>query len=185
MKPEEFGKKVALEVQDALARIQDGQVDRFVQEILQTERVFLYGFGRILLMMKAFAMRLVHLGIEAHVIGDVTTPGVRTGDLIIMGSASGETEMTYLVARKSKSLGARTATITANSRSRIATACDVCVEIRAQAKSEVGEAASSIQPMATLFEQCMLLLFDVVALVIMEKKGITAKEMLSRHSNLE
>jgi 6-phospho-3-hexuloisomerase len=185
MTPRDYGLKVIHEIETVVGGIKDQEIERLVQEIGGSGRVFLYGLGRILLMLKAFAMRLVHLGIEAHVIGDVTTPGVGAKDLLILGSASGETEASFLVARKARDLGARIGLITSNPRSRIVRVSDFTVEIQAQAKSEVGEGAASIQPMATLFEQSMLLLLDIAVLVLMEKKRMSAKEMLGRHFNLE
>jgi len=136
-------------------------------------------------MMKAFAMRLVHLGIEAHIVGDVTTPAVGRSDLLILGSASGETEMTLLVAKKAKSLGVRTALVTSARTSRIGQESDMSLLIPARAKAVADANTASIQPMSTLFEQSMLLLFDIAVLMMMEKRNISSKEMLSRHSNLE
>jgi 6-phospho-3-hexuloisomerase len=185
MTPRDYAQKIIQEIQAVLGGLKEEEIERFAQEIVTSDRVFLYGLGRILLMLKAFAMRLVHLQVNAHVIGDVTTPSVRAKNLLILGSASGETESSFLAARKAKDLGARIGLITSNPRSRIARISDFLVEIHAQAKSEVGVAAVSIQPMATLFEQCMLLLFDIAVLVMMENKQMSASDMLSRHFNLE
>ena len=41
----------------------------------------LYGQGRTGLVMQALAMRLYHLGLDAHVAGAMTTPPVGAGDL--------------------------------------------------------------------------------------------------------
>jgi 6-phospho-3-hexuloisomerase len=185
MTPRDYGLRIIQELQVVLGGLREEEIEPFAQEIVKSDRVFLYGLGRILLMLKAFAMRLVHLGIEAHVIGDVTTPSVRARDLLILGSASGETEGSLLAARKARDLGARIGLITSNPRSRMARISDILVEIPAQTKDEVGEAAVSLQPMATLFEQSLLLLLDIVVLVIMENKRMSAKDMLSRHFNLE
>jgi 6-phospho-3-hexuloisomerase len=180
-----YADKVVGELSALVDKIQYDQVEQFVEEVLQAKRVFFFGFGRILLMMKAFAMRLVHLGIEAHIVGDVTTPAVGRSDLLILGSASGETEMTLLVAKKAKSLGVRTALVTSARTSRIGQESDMSLLIPARAKAVADANTASIQPMSTLFEQSMLLLFDIAVLMMMEKRNISSKEMLSRHSNLE
>lgn len=185
MTPKDYGLKIVEEIQLVLGSVRAEELARFVQEVLRSERIFLYGLGRILLMLKAFAMRLVHLGIDAKVIGDVTTPSVGATDLVIVGSASGETETSFLIAGKAKALGARVLLISSRSRSRIARSSDVVVEIPAPAKSEAEAMLVSIQPMATLFEQSMLLLLDAVVLALMEKKQVRGKDMLGRHFNLE
>ncbi len=43
------------------------------------------------LMMRVFAMRLMHMGFESHVVGETLTPAVEKGDLLVIGSGSGET----------------------------------------------------------------------------------------------
>lgn len=136
-------------------------------------------------MMRAFAMRLAQLGVTTYVVGDVTIPAVGPGDLIILGSASGETDTTFLMAEKAKRVGARIGLVTSRPESRISRLSDFHLEIHAQAKTEVGSAAASSQPMATLFEQSMLIALDAVVLMVMKTKGISAADMLERHFNLE
>ena len=48
----------------------------------------LHGLGRDGLQMKGLAMRLFHLGLDAHVVGEMTTPPVGTGDLLICSAAT-------------------------------------------------------------------------------------------------
>jgi 6-phospho-3-hexuloisomerase len=54
-------------------------------------------------MMRAFAMRLMHIGFQVHVAGDVTTPAIRGGNLLIIGSGSGETSGLVSMAAKARS----------------------------------------------------------------------------------
>lgn len=56
-------------------------------------------------MLKAFAMRLMHIGLKVHVVGDVVTPALQKGDLLLLASASGETASLVNVATKAKQLG--------------------------------------------------------------------------------
>ena len=42
--------------------------------ILVATRIFLYGVGRNGLVLQAFAMRLVHLGLDAHFVGQLSAP---------------------------------------------------------------------------------------------------------------
>ncbi|MFN8450573.1 MAG: hypothetical protein U0521_18795 [Anaerolineae bacterium] len=41
------------------------------------------------MMIKALAMRLMHLGFDTHVVGDVTTPPLGAGDLLIVSAGPG------------------------------------------------------------------------------------------------
>ena len=43
------------------------------------------GAGRVGLAMRGFAMRLNHLGIDAHVLGETIVPHTGPGDLLIVG----------------------------------------------------------------------------------------------------
>ena len=53
--------------------------------------VFVAGSGRSGLAMRSFAMRLIHLGLSAHVVGETTTPRITDRDLLLIGSGSGST----------------------------------------------------------------------------------------------
>ncbi len=50
---------------------------------------------------------------------------------------------------------------------------------------ETGEWEKSIHPMATVFEQSLLLVFDLIVLELMKKMAKTSETMLRRHANLE
>jgi 6-phospho-3-hexuloisomerase len=136
--------------------------------------------------MRAFAMRLMHLGLQAYVVDEVTTPGIASGDLLLIGSGSGKTASLVQYTRRAKDLGARVGLITADSRSEIATLADLVVEISAPTpKSDRLSTRSSLQPMGSLFEQSLGILLDVLILVVMETEGVDAGQMFARHANLE
>ena len=50
------------------------------------------GAGRSGLVAKAFAMRLMHLGFTAYVVGETITPAMRPKDLLVIFSGSGRTK---------------------------------------------------------------------------------------------
>ena len=52
--------------------------------------------------MRGFAMRLMHLGLQVYVVDDVTTPAIKTEDLLIIGSASGNTKSLVQYAGQAK-----------------------------------------------------------------------------------
>ncbi len=55
-------------------------------------RIFIAGAGRSKLVGNFFAMRLVHGGYNVNVVGEIVTPSIKAGDLLIIISGSGETE---------------------------------------------------------------------------------------------
>ncbi len=44
---------------------------------------------------------------------------------------------------------------------------------------------TSVQPMGSLFEQSLMLVLDSLVLCLMDRIGMSAQEMFSRHANLE
>ncbi|MCK5024870.1 MAG: SIS domain-containing protein, partial [Thermoplasmata archaeon] len=62
-----------------------------IDSILGTNKVFIYGVGRSGTMSKAFAIRLVQLGLKVFFVGETITPIVEKDDLVIIVSNTGET----------------------------------------------------------------------------------------------
>ena len=174
------------ELHDTLAKAQEGAISAFVDRITRANRLFLAGTGRSGYMVRAFAVRLMHLGFTTYVAGETVTPNIEAGDLLILGSGSGETGSLRAMAEKARKLGAPIALVTASPQSSIGKLADVLVSLPAPTpKGSPVQALPSIQPMGTLFEQSLLLLFDLIVLRLMERKGISPEAMFGRHANLE
>jgi 6-phospho-3-hexuloisomerase len=183
------------ELRPLLAAIDGAQVMGLVKAMDTTAGVFAAGAGRSGLAMRGFAMRLMHMGIAAHVIGDATTPALRAGDLLVIGSGSGATPSLVSMAAKAKSLGGRLALVTADGGSPIARSADAVVLLPAPSPKKGAGAGggaapgepviTSRQPMATLFEQCLGILLDSVIMLLMDTRGMSSGQMFTRHANLE
>ena len=167
-----------------LAQVNAEEVDRLIKMIISSKRLFLDGRGRSGLMMAAFAVRLTHLGIDCHVVGEYTTPSLRADDLLIVGSGSGATITPLAAAKMAKKVGGKVAAITARPGSELAEIADVSVIIPAPVRGS-SESVMTIQPMASLFEQSLLLLVDTMVLMLKEELGLDDEAMRSLHSNLE
>ena len=89
-------------------------------QMIINKRIFVTGAGRTGLIMKSFAIRLMQLGFDVFFIGDTNTPSTSKNDLLIIGSASGETTTISAVARKSKKIGINIILFTSNEVSTIA-----------------------------------------------------------------
>src|SRR5215471_8046510 len=77
------------EVGGVFASVKPDTADRLCAEILRARRIACYGVGREGLMMKALCMRLMHLGLDAHMVGDMTTPPLGDGDLLMLSAGPG------------------------------------------------------------------------------------------------
>ena len=98
-----------------LRQVDADEVEALGAALLAAERVFVAGKGRTGLQMRAFAMRLMHLGLIVHVVDDVTTPAIGAGDLLLIGSSSGRTGSLLRYIETVGTTGARLATLTGNS----------------------------------------------------------------------
>jgi len=177
--------EVLKELCSALPAISEDEIESFVRLILSANRIFLSGAGRSRLAVMAFCMRLMHMGFTAHMAGDVTTPNIEPGDLLVIGSGSGETSTLSCHATKAKDIGASLALITISPQSSIGRLADVVVKIHAPSPKAVKTDFESIQPMGSLFEQSLFLLLDVVVLLLMDNKKDTGANMFKKHANLE
>jgi 6-phospho-3-hexuloisomerase len=174
------------ELGTALDGVDPAEADTLRDEIQQARRVFIAGRGRTGLIMRGFAMRLMHLGLAAYVVDDVTTPAIAPGDLLIVGSGSGRTESLVGAAARAQSLGARVALVTAAAESPIGERAACVLNISAPSPKNASPGApTSIQPMGSLFEQALGLLLDALIVQLMGEMGVDAEAMFARHANLE
>lgn len=175
-----------MELSEVFDKISEQQVEQAVGYINNAPRIFTAGAGRSGLMMKAFSMRLMHSGFDVHPIGSVTTPNARSGDLLLIGTGSGETESLISIANKAKKLGLNIITLTSFIDSTLGTLADVAVQIPSPTpKSEKASTITSIQPMGTLFEQSLLIVLDGLILELMKVNEKDASTMFQNHANLE
>jgi len=173
------------ELRRVLDRVDVNALERLVEELTRADAIFLYGQGRTGFMTRAFATRLMHLGMKAHFVGDTTTPPITPKDLCIVNSGTGKTRFVYHVAAVAKEAGAKLVTITAHPEARIARMADLVVTIPAPTKGEVSGPDGSIQPPGSLFEQAALLLMDAVVMALMDRLNLTAEMLAKRHANIE
>jgi len=177
-------------------RIQDKEIDSFIHEILAADRIYVMGAGRSGLVAKAFAMRLMHVGRTAFVVGETITPAMRRNDLLVIFSGSGRTKTIADIAETAKEIGGRIALITSNRQSRIGTIADVMVIIENQrdeirdetAEFEVRQMTGehrSFAPLGTLFETASMVFADACISQLMEVSEVDEKELKNRHANIE
>jgi 6-phospho-3-hexuloisomerase len=166
-------------------RIDQAAVERAVDEIAAAKSIALYGVGREGLQIKGLAMRLFHLGRKVAMVGDMTTPHLGAGDLLIVSAGPGwfsTVEALMGVARRD---GARTLLVTAQPDGACSGAADVVLPIPAQTMADDTGGAVSVLPMGSLYEGAQYILFEVMILMLREKLGVTPDAMRANHTNLE
>ncbi len=175
--------KVLDEHRMVLLDIKDEEVAKLLDAIAAAKCIQVFGMGRMKCSVRAFVMRLMHMGLDAHVVYDTTCPNIGPGDLLIANGAC--TTICYTVMGFAKKLGAKVAAITANPNSKAAKLCDLVVNLRGQVHGGRPYEIPSIQPMAALFEQTIFVFEDILIQLLMKKLGITAEQMAKRHTNLD
>lgn len=177
--------RVLQELNSTLDNVPEQSVQQLLEMIESADRVFFVGVGRVLLSLQAIAKRLAHLGIQTCIVGQITEPAITEKDLLIVGSGSGESLFPLGIARKAKSFRARVAHIGANPQSSMREVSDLFIRIPVKTKLNLPSETPSIQPMTSLFEQSLLLLGDIIALLLIEKRQINMASLWQFHANLE
>jgi len=174
------------ELSAALAGIDPEAIGKLIDALDAAEKVFFIGVGRVMLSLQAIAKRLKHIGYDTWVVGETTEPPITERDLLIVGSGSGSTLVPSGIAKKAKGFGATIAHIGCVPDNPITPITDIFVRVPCKNKKVMDDVVPSRQPMTTLFEQCVLLLGDIITVMILEKRGVVVNEdMWCEHANLE
>lgn len=178
--------RIAAEVASVVDRLAAarGDLDRALDLLADAERVFVLGAGRSGLALRMTAMRLMHLGLDVHVVGETTTPAIRAGDVLLAASGSGTTGAIVRAAEIAADTGARRIALTTAAASPLGRAADALVVVPAAAKLDRSGAASA-QYAGSLFEQTVALLGDAIFDALWHRSGLSADELWPRHANLE
>lgn len=173
------------EIERVINKIDEQQVETFAERLLTASRVFVTGEGRSGFMAKAFAMRLMHLGLPVYVVGETTTPALKGTDTLIAVSGSGTTEGTVRIAQDAKKLGAMLFAVTTNPKSDLGKLAAHALVIPAATKWRREGEVQTQQPLGSLFDQCCHIALDAVCLDIAERKGISNESARQQHTNVE
>lgn len=173
------------EIAVSIKQINYDAMHAMADEIIRAQKIAIYGVGREGLMMKALAMRLFHLGLNSHVVGDMTTPPLAKGDLLLVSAGPGSFSTVAALVDVASKAGARTACFTANPDGNIPKACDCLLLLPAQTMANDQEGTTSVLPMGSLYEGVQYLAFEILVLLLREKFSMTAEDMRTNHTNLE
>lgn len=178
--------KAAEELRVAAAGVDPAALAGMVEELAGARRVVCYGVGREGLMMRALAMRLYHMGLDAHVVGDMSCPPVGAGDLLVVSAGPGAFSTVLGLMGVARGAGARVACVTAQPKAAVPAGSDRVLVIPAQTMADdTGPQVASVLPMGSLFEGAQYLVFEVLILMLRDRLGVAPEAMRARHTNLE
>ena len=147
-------------------------LDEFENIIIKSENIFVTGAGRSGLAAKAFAMRLMHLGLSAYVVGETISPAIHSDDCIVAISGSGETNTIVSAANIAKDRGSKVLVLTSYPESTLGQLSDCYVLVKGRTKKEVDDENymkrqihgnyTSLTPLGTAFELTTLVFLDAI-----------------------
>ncbi|HWZ49927.1 MAG TPA: 6-phospho-3-hexuloisomerase [Granulicella sp.] len=172
------------ELESTLAAVSAAEIAAAQSMLLSARRVFVTGAGRSGLALKMAAMRLMHLGLTVHVAGEITTPAIAPGDLLLVASGSGTTAGAVQAAEVAWKIGAEILVLTTAPASKLASLAQALIVIPAATKQDHGGNKSE-QYAGALFEQSVLLVMDAMFQGMWHERGETAEQLWKRHANLE
>lgn len=152
--------------------------------LLKAPAVFTIGTGRSGLALQMAAMRFMHLGLSAYVVGETTAPAIGSGDALVAASGSGSTARVVRAAETAREQGANVVAITTAPDSKLAKNATEVLTIPAADKQDF-DGTASVQYAGSLFEQSVLLLTDGLFHTLWKSSGAQARELWRLHANLE
>ncbi|MEO1745866.1 MAG: SIS domain-containing protein [Pseudomonadota bacterium] len=186
MEPSGLADQLLDELRPGLSEPVLKQIEPLAAALANANRILCFGVGREGLMMRALAMRLFHLGCDAHVVGDMTAPPAGTGDVLFVSAGPGHFATVAGLADIARDAGAQVICITAEPEGPVPAAASHVVHLPAQTMAaDQGEAATSVLPMGSLYEALMFLFFEILVLDLRDRLNVSAEAMRANHTNLE
>lgn len=173
------------ELTQNVKKVDSDEIENFVKQINSANHIFLNGAGRSGIAIQAFANRLMHLGFSVSLVGEISSPHSKAGDLLIICSGSGETGSLKSLAEKAKQNGVKLALVTMKKASTIGRLADVVLVLPGTTKEENKRDDAFAQPMGSAFEQLAFLTFDGLVMNLMDDTEESSETMFARHADFE
>lgn len=179
------------EIDEVLKSVDEQKLNDFVDLLTKPNiKVMGYSAGRMGFGLKAFLMRLNHLGIHAYWFGDNYIPPMNENDIFICCSNSGTTKSVANIMDifKVKAKG-KVVSFVGNDNSKMGLESDITIKFKTcnggLNSADDSTKINSVQPMTTLTEQAMFILFDAITMMLIDKLNIDIKNTKQFHSNIE
>lgn len=164
-----------------LSETDNSKSAELLKMVAEAGRTFIGGAGRSLLVSRFFAMRLVHAGYNVSMIGEVVTPAIKSGDLLVLVSGSGGTATLLPFVEKAKSVGAKLVVISMKKSSPMADVADLVIQIGNDSSFPLTKG----MPMGSQFELSTLVFLEAAIADLIFAKDLTEEGMRAIHANLE
>ena len=154
--------------------------------ITEANRIFIGGAGRSGFCARGFSNRLMHLGYTVYFVGEPTTPSIQAGDLLIVGSGSGNTASLVSNAKKAKDQGAKVATLTMFPENKIGSMADAIIKIPGVTEKCADQnEGGSVQASGSSFEELCWITYDAMVMDLMKITNQIDQNLFKRHANME
>jgi len=167
------------EMRGVFARMDADAVPHLAGSIIAARRIFLYGAGRNGLVLQAFAMRLAHLGLDAHFVGQLSAPPAASGDLFLVALALGALPTGDALSASARAAGAKVAVVSA--RPQKVVGADLLLHLPAQT---MADPMTSVLALGSPFELALSLLCDLTVAELMLRLDRSNEDLAARHTNL-
>ena len=181
-------------VKDVSREVDNDRINKMLDMLICANNVFIIGLGRSGLVARAFAMRLMHLGINVYVVGETITPAINSNDCLLAISGSGETSFIISTAKISRKRNAKIIAVTSYEDSTLGKLSDLIIHVKGRTKidtekdyikRQINGKHQPLAPLGTLFEVSTLIFLEGVIAELMNKMGKTEEDLKARHTVLE
>jgi 6-phospho-3-hexuloisomerase len=182
----------------AMTKLDLEKVEKFIQLILDSrnKKIFVVGQGRSGFVGRAFALRLMNMGLTVYFLGETITPAAGKDDLIVAISGSGTTKITLTASSTAKEIGAQVVAVTSYPESPLGDLADLVMPIGGRTKlgwpkeedylvrQILGE-SETLSPLGSIFENNCMVFLDSMVVELMHRLGKNEDELSKLHATLE
>jgi 6-phospho-3-hexuloisomerase len=182
----------------AMTKLDLEKVEKFIQLILDSrnKKIFVVGQGRSGFVGRAFALRLMNMGLTVYFLGETITPAAGKDDLIVAISGSGTTKIALTASSTAKEIGAQVVAVTSYSESPLGDIADLVMPIGGRTKigwpkeedylvrQILGE-SETLSPLGSIFENNCMVFLDSMVVELMHRLGKNEDELRKLHATLE
>ena len=180
--------------------IDQNQVECFLSELNKAERIFVVGAGRSGFVAKSFGMRLMHLGMNAYVVGETVTPAFHPNDILIAFSGSGKTKSVLEACETTRQIGGPLCLVTGTKESPMTSLASCVVYLMAddesvrtgsdhfelrQLRGEHRSLSQPSTPLGTVFETSAMIFADSIISALIEMKKCSIDDIIHRYTNMQ
>ncbi len=185
-------------VSASIEKIDPNQVRKLIDLLVNVKsrgkKILVLGAGRSGLVGRAFAMRLMHLNFNVHVVGETITPAVEKDDILFAISGSGTTTLVVTAAKIAKKVGAKIVALTSYPNSPLAKCSDHVVVVYGRTKlaerrdyfsRQILGVHEPLAPLGTIFEVAAAIFLDALIVELMSRLGLKEEDLKTRHATIE